>query len=93
VRGEGFDTMLARQGLQPATTTLTRGPATEEVADWLDVPVGTEVVIRARILRTEGDLPIGSAVSYFPTWVVDQAPNLADPERERLAEVVAAGVR
>jgi GntR family transcriptional regulator len=80
VRGEGFYTMLAREGLQPATTTtVTRGEADEEVAHWLRVPMGTEVVIRARILRTEGDLPIGLATSYFPTWVVDRAPQLADP--------------
>jgi DNA-binding GntR family transcriptional regulator len=36
-------------------------------------------VIRARILRTEGDPPTGQAVSYFPSWVVEAAPNLADP--------------
>jgi GntR family transcriptional regulator len=78
--GRGFYTMLDRTGRQPATvTTVTRGPASEEVADWLGVPAGEEVVIRARILGTQGELPIGSAVSYFPTWVVEQAPKLADP--------------
>jgi GntR family transcriptional regulator len=72
--------MLAKRGLQPATTTtVTRGPASEEVADSLGIPPGTEVFIRARVLRTEGELPVGLATSYFPTWVVDQAPNLADP--------------
>lgn len=79
-KGEGFYTMLAREGLQPATvTTVSRGEASEEVAEWLDVPMGSEVVIRARVLRTEGELPIGLATSYFPPWVVDEAPNLADP--------------
>jgi GntR family transcriptional regulator len=78
--GDGFYTMLDRMGKQPATvTTVTRGPASDEVADWLGVPSGTEVVIRDRTLRTEGGPPIGIATSYFPTWVVEAAPNLADP--------------
>jgi GntR family transcriptional regulator len=86
-QGRGFYTMLDRMGKQPATvTTVTRGPATEEVAEWLGVPVGEEVVIRSRILRTEGNPPTGQAVSYFPTWVVDAAPNLADPNRSGLPE-------
>ena len=76
----GFYTMLDRMGKEPATKTeVTRGPAAEEVADALGVPVGEEVVIRARILRTEGDPPTGQAISYFPSWVVEAAPNLADP--------------
>lgn len=78
-KAEGFHSTLAREGLQPATTTtVTRGPATDEVADVRGISPGTEVVIRARALRTEGDLPIGLA-SYFPTWVIDQAPNPGDP--------------
>jgi GntR family transcriptional regulator len=85
--GRGFYTMLDRTGRQPATeTTVTRGPASEEVADALGIPVGEEVVIRARILRTEGQPPTGSAVSYFPTWVVEAAPNLADPQVSGLPE-------
>jgi len=86
-QGRGFYTMLDRMGRQPATKTdVTRGPATEEVAEWLGVPVGSEVVIRSRILRTEGQPPTGSAVSYFPTWVVDAAPKLADPKVSGLPE-------
>jgi GntR family transcriptional regulator len=78
--GRGFYTSLERQGLQPATkTTVTRGPASTLVAEWLGVDPGTEIVIRARVLRTEGERPAGLATSYFPTWVVDAAPNVADP--------------
>jgi GntR family transcriptional regulator len=85
--GRGFYTMLDRLGKEPVTTTtVTRGPASEEVAEWLGVEVGTEVVIRARILRTAGDPPTGSAVSYFPAWVVEAAPNLADPNVSGLPE-------
>jgi GntR family transcriptional regulator len=79
--GAGFYTMLDREGRQPATrTTVTRGPATEEVAEALGVEPGSEVVIRSRVLRAEGGPPIGSAVSYFPPWVVEGAPALADPD-------------
>lgn len=79
--GVGFYSMLERQGRQPATeTTVTRGPATKEVAEWLGVGVGEQVVIRRRILGTEGNPPIGLATSYFPEWVVEAAPNLADPD-------------
>jgi GntR family transcriptional regulator len=78
--GQGFYTMLERVGAEPATkTTVSRGPATEEVAGYLEIPPGEEVVIRGRILRVEGQPPTGLAVSYFPVWVVEQAPNLADP--------------
>jgi GntR family transcriptional regulator len=81
----GFYSMLDRMDKQPATTTtVTRGPASDEVAEWLGIPPGEEVVIRARILRTEGELPTGSAVSYFPAWVVEAAPNLADPAQSGL---------
>lgn len=81
----GFYSMLDRMGKTPATkTTVSRVPASDEVADWLGVPAGEEVVIRARILRTEGELPTGLAVSYFPMWVVEAAPNLADPNKSGL---------
>jgi DNA-binding GntR family transcriptional regulator len=73
VKGDGFATMLQRAGLQPVTT-VTREPATEEVADALGVAMGDEFVVRARVLRTKGDPPIGLATSYFPTWVVEAAP-------------------
>jgi GntR family transcriptional regulator len=78
--GRGFYTMLDRTGRAPATvTTVERGPASEEVADALGIAAGDEVVIRSRILGAEGQPPIGSAVSYFPLWVVEAAPKLADP--------------
>lgn len=71
---------LARQGLQPATeTTVTRGPCPPDAADALGVEQGSEVVIRDRLVRSEGKPPDMLATSYFPTWVVEAAPNLADP--------------
>jgi GntR family transcriptional regulator len=79
-QGRGFYTMLDRTGQAPATvTTVSRGPASEEIADALGIAAGEEVVIRSRILGAEGQPPIGQAVSYFPPWVVEAAPKLADP--------------
>jgi GntR family transcriptional regulator len=77
---DGFYRSLQRTGRAPATvTTVSRGPASDEVADWLGIPSGTEVVIRDRLMRAEGAPPINLAVSYFPAWVAEAAPNLADP--------------
>ena len=85
VRGQGFYGMLDRQGLQPdVTTTVSRAPATEEVADALGVPAGEEVVIHARLLRTEGGPPLALATNYFPAWVVDTVPELASPSTSGL---------
>lgn len=78
----GWYTMLDRAGRRPATiTTVDRGPATTDAAEVLGVPPGSEVVIRTRLMRAEGEPPVCLAVSYFPPWVVDQAPELADPAR------------
>lgn len=76
----GWYTMLERAGRRPATvTTVDRGPATTNAAEVLGVPPGSEVVIRTRLMRAEGEPPACLATSYFPPWVVDQAPQLADP--------------
>jgi GntR family transcriptional regulator len=76
----GWYTMLERAGRRPATvTTVDRGPATADAADALDIPPGSEVVIRTRLMQAESEPPVCLATSYFPPWVVDEAPELADP--------------
>jgi GntR family transcriptional regulator len=76
----GWYTMLERAGRRPATvTTVDRGPATADAADALDIPPGSEVVIRTRLMQAENEPPVCLATSYFPPWVVDEAPELADP--------------
>jgi GntR family transcriptional regulator len=76
----GWYTMLERAGRRPATvTTVDRGPVTAEAAEALDVAPGSEVVIRTRLMRAEDEPPVCLATSYFPLWVVEQAPELADP--------------
>jgi DNA-binding GntR family transcriptional regulator len=77
----GWYHTLARQGLQPAgQTTVTRAPCPPEAAEWLGIDPGTVVTVRDRIMGTEGEPPAMLATSYFPDWVIDKAPNLANPE-------------
>jgi DNA-binding GntR family transcriptional regulator len=77
----GWYHTLARQGLQPAgQTTVTKAPCPPEAAEFLGIDPGTEVYVRARVMGTEGEPPAMLATSYFPAWVVEQAPNLADPK-------------
>ncbi len=85
--------MLARTGRQPATvTTVSRGPASDEVAEWLGIEPDDEVVIRDCNLRARGGPPVGIATSYFPLWVVEARPNLENAPHERAADLVARGV-
>jgi GntR family transcriptional regulator len=80
VAAEGFYTMVARSGERPTTKTeVRREGASEEVANALDVELGEEVTVRARLRGTEEHPLVSLATSYFPTWVVEAAPNLADP--------------
>jgi GntR family transcriptional regulator len=77
LRGEAFYRAMERQGLQPdVTTTISREPATEEVAEALDVPEGAEVLVHERLTR--GGLPLFLATNYFPAWVAEAVPQLAE---------------
>jgi GntR family transcriptional regulator len=76
----GWYHTLARQGLQPAgETTVTRQPCPPAAAEWLEVAPGELVTVRDRVMGTQGEPPAMLACSYFPQWVIEAAPNLADP--------------
>lgn len=76
----GWYTTLAHQGLRPAgRTTVTTAPCPPEAAEWLGIEPGAEVAVRERDLGVEGEPPVMVATSHFPAWVVERAPNLADP--------------
>lgn len=76
---DGFYTMLERAGQRSGTvTTVERGPAAS-AADWLGIEADTEVTIRHRKMKAEGGRMLMVADSYFPDWVIEQAPALADP--------------
>ena len=80
LRGEAFYRAIGRLGLRPdVDTTISREPATEEVAEALDVPTGAEVLIHTRLARVEGGPPLFLAANYFPAWVVEAVPQLASP--------------
>jgi GntR family transcriptional regulator len=85
----GWYTTLARQGLTPAgQTRVTRAPCPPTAAEWLGIEPETQVVIRDRDLGIEGEPPIMVATSHFPRWVVDAAPDLADPNRGGMPELL-----
>jgi GntR family transcriptional regulator len=85
----GWYTTLARQGLRQAgETTVTRAPCPPEAAEWLGIEAGTSVTVRDRMLGTEGEPPVMRATSYFPWWVVEAAPDLADPAKGGMPELL-----
>jgi GntR family transcriptional regulator len=87
----GWYHTLARQGLTPAgQTTVTRAPCPPVAAEWLEVEPGTLVTVRDRLLATEGEPPVMIATSYFPQWVTDKAPDLGDPGRGGMPELLRA---
>lgn len=85
LRGEAFYRAVGRLGLEPnVATTITREPASEEVAEALNAPVGAEVLVHARLVRAEGGPPLFLAANYFPLWVVEAVPQLANPSTSGL---------
>jgi GntR family transcriptional regulator len=79
LRGEAFYRAVGRLGLEPnVATTISREPAAAEVAEALGVEVGAEVLLHARLVGAEGEPPLFSAANYFPSWVVEAVPELAE---------------
>jgi GntR family transcriptional regulator len=87
LRGEAFYRAVGRLGLEPSVaTSVSRGPATEEVAEALEVAPGAEVLIHIRLTRAEGGPPMFLATNYFPLWVVEAAPQLAEESASGLTK-------
>lgn len=53
----------------------------DHVTEALQVPAGSQVARRARLLRGEGGRPIELSTSWFTADVAEQAPRLLEPER------------
>jgi GntR family transcriptional regulator len=88
----GWYTSLAHQGFRPAgQTTVLEGTCPPDAAEWLGIDAGELVTIRDRLMGTEGEPPAMVATSYFPTWVTDQAPDLKDPRKGGMPELLRAG--
>ena len=87
LRGEAFYRAVGRLGLEPnVATTITREPATEEVAEALSVELGAEVLVHTRLVRAEGGPPLFLALNYFPSWVVEAVPQLGEESTVGLAK-------
>jgi GntR family transcriptional regulator len=70
-----FDTEAVAQGQVPSRQMLevgrTQAPA--DLADWLQVARGDEVVLRRRLQLLDGE-PVVLSASYFPLWVAAGSP-------------------
>jgi GntR family transcriptional regulator len=85
LRGEALYRAMDRLGLQPdVATTISRAPASDEVAEALDVEVGAEVLVHVRLVRAEGGPPMFLATNTFPLWVAEAVPQLAEPSTSGL---------
>jgi GntR family transcriptional regulator len=75
-----FDTEAIAQGQTPSRQMLMtgRGPVPGDIAAWLGVEAGDEVVIRKR-LQLLDDVPAVISTSYYPLWVAD-GTRLESPE-------------
>jgi GntR family transcriptional regulator len=74
--------ILDRWGLADASViTVRRQPAPEDVAERLGLPPGTEVLVRDRLLRAEGEPPTLISLSWHPLAIVERIPDLEDPAK------------
>jgi len=69
----------AAESVEFVTTEMVDGP--EYVTQALQVPAGSRVARRMRLLRGEGGRPIELSTSWFTEQVAEQAPRLLEPER------------
>jgi DNA-binding GntR family transcriptional regulator len=80
-RGRDLGTMYsATESVEFLAAELTDGP--DHVVEALQLPAGSQVIRRVRLLRGEGSQPIELSTSWFAPQLVDVAPRLL--ERERL---------
>lgn len=67
-----FDTEAIAQSQIPSRRMLETGraPVPPDIASWLQVPPGEEVVIRRRLQLLDG-MPAVISASYYPLWLAD----------------------
>jgi GntR family transcriptional regulator len=88
----GWYTSLVHQGFKPAgQTTVNEAPCPADAAEWLGIDQGNPVTVRDRLMGTEGEPPAMWAISYFPGWVIEQAPDLANPKVGGMPELLREG--
>jgi GntR family transcriptional regulator len=81
-RARDLGTMYgSAESVEFVATEVTAGP--EHVTEALQLPHGSAVVRRSRLLRGEGARPIELSTSWFSGDLVERAPRLLEPERLR----------
>ncbi len=77
--GDAYSTDVTNAGRRPHQTFRVEVlPTPEEVADRLKVSAGTKSVLRF-CHRYVDDVPWSTQATYYPSWLVDEAPRLAEP--------------
>ncbi|MCQ8835632.1 GntR family transcriptional regulator [Streptomyces malaysiensis] len=77
--GDAYSTDVTNAGRRPHQTfRVEMLPAPEEIAAWLKVEAGAKAVLRF-CHRYVDDVPWSTQATYYPGWLVEQAPRLAEP--------------
>jgi len=88
--GDDWSTAIRDAGREPAQhITLHIGPADHQLASWLQIPTGTEVVQRIR-LRTVDGQPYQLATSTFPMSIAAGTPLLEERDVSMPGGILAA---
>ncbi|MEU9523700.1 GntR family transcriptional regulator [Streptomyces sp. NPDC048224] len=88
--GDDWSTAIRDAGREPEQrVTVRTGPADRQVAAWLQVPAGTEVVERVR-LRTVDGQPYQLATSSFPMAIAEGTPLLDEGDVSMPGGILAA---
>ncbi|MFJ9962923.1 GntR family transcriptional regulator [Streptomyces avermitilis] len=77
--GDAYSTDVTNAGRRPHQTfRVEMLPASKEVAERLKIPVGAKAVLRF-CHRYVDDVPWSTQATYYPSWLVDESPRLAEP--------------
>ncbi|MFD5455571.1 GntR family transcriptional regulator [Streptomyces olivaceus] len=88
--GDDWSTAIRDAGREPEQrVTVRTGPADRQVASWLQIPQGTEVVERVR-LRTVDGQPYQLATSSFPMAIAEGTPLLDEGDVSMPGGILAA---
>lgn len=78
--GDAYNTDVTNAGRRPHQTfRVEMLQASAEIADRLNIVAGTKTVLRF-CHRYVDDVPWSTQATYYPAWLVDESPRLAEPE-------------
>ncbi|MFJ5640820.1 GntR family transcriptional regulator [Streptomyces sp. NPDC093223] len=77
--GDAYSTDVTNAGRRPHQTfRVEMLPAPDGIAERLRVPAGTTAVLRF-CHRYVDDVPWSTQATYYPSWLVEESPRLAEP--------------